>query len=108
MIQHDFESGLRPKNISSAQSHENGDQVSPFAEVYSGPLISSHIGSDVSADLFAIEMDKSETNIMLVDIGTNTEVVIGNRDRMVTASCPLALLLREVRYDMECPDMTGP
>ena len=64
--------------------------------------ISSHIGSDVSADLLAIEMDKSETNIMLVDIGTNTEVVIGNRDRMVTASCPAGPAFEggEIRYGM--------
>ena len=102
MIQHDYESGLRANTSLQHKAMKMGIRVSPFAEVYSGPLISSHIGSDVSADLLAIEMDKSETNIMLVDIGTNTEVVIGNRDRMVTASCPAGPAFEggEIRYGM--------
>ena len=102
LIQHDYESGLRPNTSLQHKAMKMGIRVSQFAEVYSGPLISSHIGSDVSADLLAIEMDKSETNIMLVDIGTNTEVVIGNRDRMVTASCPAGPAFEggEIRYGM--------
>ena len=46
------------------------------------------MGSDVSADLLAVAMDEQEEPIMLVDVGTNTEVVIGNRYGMVAASCP--------------------
>lgn len=102
LVQHDYESGLRTNTSLKHKARNMGIRVSPFAEVYSGPLISSHIGSDVSADLLAIEMDESDDNMMLVDIGTNTEVVIGNRDRMVAASCPAGPAFEggEVRYGM--------
>ena len=102
LIQHDYESGVRNNTSLRHKASKMGIRVSPFAEVYSGPLIGSHIGSDVSADLLAIEMDESYDNMMLVDIGTNTEVVIGNRDRMVAASCPAGPAFEggEVRYGM--------
>ena len=65
-----------------------GLRVSPVANVYAGPLISSHVGADVAADLLAVGMDQQEDVVMLVDVGTNTEVVVGNRHRLMAASCP--------------------
>ena len=57
--------------------------------MYGLPLIASHVGGDTAACLTAIDIQSvSDTTIMLVDVGTNTEVVIGNADRMVAASCP--------------------
>ena len=60
------------------------------------------MGADVAAALLAIGMDEQEEPVMLVDIGTNTEVVIGNRHRMVAASCPAGPAFEggEVRYGM--------
>ena len=58
------------------------------ARVVGAPLIASHVGADMVADLVAIDIESLNETMMLVDIGTNTEVVIGNKDRLVTASCP--------------------
>ena len=63
-------------------------RVHPDANVYGGPLIGCHVGADVAADLLAVGMDQTDEVVMLVDVGTNTEVVIGNRHRMMAASCP--------------------
>lgn len=58
------------------------------ARVFGAPLIASHVGGDVVADLVALDLASQSGTFMLVDAGTNTEVVVGTRDRMLTASCP--------------------
>ncbi len=69
-------------------AHKIGIRINPNANVYSGPLIASHIGSDVAADLLTIGIDEEDDMIMLVDIGTNTEIIAGNRHQLHAASCP--------------------
>ena len=80
--------GKRDSTALNAQAHELGIRINPSANVYGGPLIASHIGSDVAADLLTIAIDKEDDMVMLVDIGTNTEIVAGNRDSLFAASCP--------------------
>ncbi|MDA1189848.1 MAG: ASKHA domain-containing protein [Chloroflexi bacterium] len=80
--------GKRSTTTLSVSAKELGVRVFPKANVYGGPLIGSHVGADVAADLLAIRMDEQEEPVLLVDIGTNTEVIIGNRHRMLAASCP--------------------
>jgi len=64
-----------------------GLKVHPEAMVYSPPLIGGHAGADCVADIISTRVyDKDEIS-MIIDIGTNGEVVIGNRDKMITASC---------------------
>ena len=102
IIQTDFENGNRT-NTSIEQSAETlGIRIFPKARVYSGPLISSHIGSDIAADLLTIQIDESNSNIMLVDVGTNTEVIIGNQNKMYASSCPAGPAFEggEVKYGM--------
>ena len=80
--------GKRDSTALNAQAHELGIRINPSANVYGGPLIASHIGSDVAADLLTIAIDEEDDMVMLVDIGTNTEIVAGNRDSLFAASCP--------------------
>tara|TARA_B100001121_G_scaffold310397_1_gene341196 strand:- start:23290 stop:24921 length:1632 start_codon:yes stop_codon:yes gene_type:complete len=63
-------------------------RINPNAIVYSPPLIASHIGSDVSAGLISTDFFENNNLKMLIDIGTNTEVVLGTPNRMLAASCP--------------------
>ena len=69
-------------------AHEIGIRINPNANIYSGPLIASHIGSDVAADLLTIGIDEEDDMVMLVDIGTNTEIIAGNKNQLHAASCP--------------------
>ena len=52
------------------------------------PLIGSHVGGDIVAGLVAIDMVSRREPVMLVDVGTNTEVVLGYAGRLMAASCP--------------------
>jgi len=66
---------------------ELGLAIHPRARVYGGALIGGHAGADALADVLACRMDESSGVSMVIDIGTNGEVVIGNKDRMMSASC---------------------
>ncbi len=87
-VELEHEAGQRDGTALHRTAEKLGLRVFPKAQVYSGPIIGCHVGADVAADLLAVAMDEQEDPVMLVDVGTNTEVVVGNRHRMVAASCP--------------------
>lgn len=65
-----------------------GVRVNRNGRVVGLPIIASHVGGDTAADLIALEMMAAHEVAMLVDVGTNTEVVAKKGDRLVAASCP--------------------
>jgi uncharacterized 2Fe-2S/4Fe-4S cluster protein (DUF4445 family) len=60
----------------------------PAARVYGLPLIGSHIGGDTAACVLATKLADQSEQVVLMDLGTNTEIVAGNRERLVAASAP--------------------
>ena len=88
LIELEAELGLRGGTSLSTTAGELGLRVFPEAAVYGGPLIGCHVGADVAAGILAVGLDEQDEDVMLVDVGTNTEVVVGNRRRMMAASCP--------------------
>ena len=88
IVEHEMDEGKRTSTTLTTTARALGIRIHPKANVYSGPLIGCHVGADVAADLLAVGMDQEKDIVMLVDIGTNTEVVIGNSDHMMAASCP--------------------
>jgi uncharacterized 2Fe-2S/4Fe-4S cluster protein (DUF4445 family) len=64
-----------------------GLQLHPNANVYGPGLIGGHAGADALADILASEMYNKEKPQMTVDVGTNGEVIVGNKDGLLTASC---------------------
>lgn len=48
--------------------------------------LSAFVGGDIAAGIFACGMNESEENILLIDLGTNGEMVLGNRDKMIACS----------------------
>ena len=101
-VELEYEEGERNGTSLQSNAQAMGLRVFPKAHVYGGPLIGCHVGADVAAGLLAIGMDEQDEPVMLVDIGTNTEVVIGNRHGMVAASCPAGPAFEggEVTYGM--------
>ena len=74
-------------------AHELGILVHPRARVWGAPLIACHVGADAAADLLATGMLENADPgtlgpAMLVDVGTNTEVVVTDGTRILAASCP--------------------
>jgi len=51
------------------------------------PAVSSYVGGDIVSGVLAVGMEEDPRTTLYIDIGTNGEVVIGNREFLVTASC---------------------
>ena len=88
MIEHEVLDGKRKTTTLCESARRLRIAANKNARVWGAPLIASHVGGDVVADLVAIDMVHQTGTVMLVDAGTNTEVVIGNKDRLLAASCP--------------------
>jgi uncharacterized 2Fe-2S/4Fe-4S cluster protein (DUF4445 family) len=62
--------------------------IHPKARVYGAPIISGHVGADAAACMLAADLAHEERIVAIMDIGTNTELIVGNRERILAASCP--------------------
>ena len=87
-VEADFRAGRRATTALQAPARQLGLHLNPRARVVGLPIIGSHVGADTVACLLAIGMADQDRPVMLVDVGTNTEVVVGHRDRLIAASCP--------------------
>jgi len=67
---------------------ELGLTLHPGARVYTLPCIAGHVGADAAAMILAERPDLSEKLTLLVDVGTNAEIVLGNRQRLLACSSP--------------------
>ncbi len=65
---------------------ELGLQINSRGLLYCLPCVASFVGADIVAGVYASGLSESEEVRMLIDIGTNGEIVIGNRDFLVCAS----------------------
>jgi uncharacterized 2Fe-2S/4Fe-4S cluster protein (DUF4445 family) len=102
IIEDEFRDAKRTTTALTTTAAELELRIHPKATVYGGPLIASHLGADTAADLLALGIEDQIEPVILVDVGTNTEVVIGNRDRLLAASCPAGPAFEggEVTYGM--------
>jgi uncharacterized 2Fe-2S/4Fe-4S cluster protein (DUF4445 family) len=64
-----------------------GLTVDPQAIIYSIPNVASYVGGDISAGVLVSQIHKQEEVSLFIDIGTNGEIVLGNKDWLVTAAC---------------------
>src|SRR6185312_14919396 len=62
--------------------------ANPGARVYALPLIAGHVGADTAGMILSEAPHEQEVVNLLVDVGTNAEIVLGNRHRLVAASSP--------------------
>ncbi len=62
--------------------------IHPKARVYGAPIISGHVGADAAACMLAVDLAREDRLVAVMDIGTNTELIVGNRNRIFAASCP--------------------
>ena len=60
----------------------------PGARVYLLPCIAGHVGADTAGVILAETPHRSEIVSLVVDVGTNAEIVLGSRDRLLAASSP--------------------
>jgi uncharacterized 2Fe-2S/4Fe-4S cluster protein (DUF4445 family) len=84
------------------KARELGLQINPSGNIHVLPTIASFVGADTSAMILAEEPHKQDENWLLIDVGTNAELVLGNRKRLVCTSTPTGPALEgaHVEYGM--------
>ncbi|OWU71800.1 drug:proton antiporter [Roseovarius sp. 22II1-1F6A] len=60
----------------------------PAAQVHLLPCIAGHVGADAAAVALSEAPDRSKDLVLIVDVGTNAEILLGNRDRVLACSSP--------------------
>jgi uncharacterized 2Fe-2S/4Fe-4S cluster protein (DUF4445 family) len=60
--------------------------INPEAIVYVFPNAGSYVGGDITAGILASGMARSDKTSVLIDVGTNAEIVIGNREWMIVGA----------------------
>jgi uncharacterized 2Fe-2S/4Fe-4S cluster protein (DUF4445 family) len=62
--------------------------VNPAARVHLLPCIAGHVGADAAAVALSEAPDQSDEMVLIVDVGTNAEILLGNRARVLACSSP--------------------
>ena len=84
------------------KARELGLQINTSGNIHVLPTIASFVGADTSAMIVAEEPHKQDENWLLIDVGTNAELILGNRKRLVCTSTPTGPALEgaHVEYGM--------
>jgi uncharacterized 2Fe-2S/4Fe-4S cluster protein (DUF4445 family) len=64
-----------------------GLNVSDYVYLYTFPLVASYVGGDIVSGVLSSGMYQRKELTLYIDIGTNGEIVVGNADWLMTASC---------------------
>lgn len=97
-----WRAGEAATTMVARRAHELGILLHPQASVLGGPLVACHVGADAAADLVAVDALERGGSFLLVDIGTNTEIVVSDGRRVLAASSPAGPAFEGggVRYGM--------
>jgi uncharacterized 2Fe-2S/4Fe-4S cluster protein (DUF4445 family) len=99
-IMHHILLGINPVNLGTApfalttseavdtRAAEVGLTAHPEARLYCLPCIAGHVGADAAGVILAEAPDRSEAMTLVVDVGTNAEIVLANNQRLLVCSSP--------------------
>lgn len=84
--------GIAPYKIVSyfnfeIDAKEIGMKLGKYTKAFTIPSISSYVGADILSGVNHIDIEKIDKNIMFIDIGTNTELVLKYKDKYYASSC---------------------
>jgi uncharacterized 2Fe-2S/4Fe-4S cluster protein (DUF4445 family) len=84
------------------KARELGFNINASGNIHILPTIASFIGADTSGVILAEEPHKQDENWLIIDVGTNAELVLGNKKRLVSTSTPTGPALEgaHVEYGM--------
>jgi uncharacterized 2Fe-2S/4Fe-4S cluster protein (DUF4445 family) len=99
-IMHHILLGINPVNLGTApfalttsdpvdtRAAEVGLTAHPEARLYCLPCIAGHVGADAAGVILAEAPDREEAMTLVVDVGTNAEIVLANNQRLLVCSSP--------------------
>jgi len=68
-------------------AHELGLNANPVARVHILPSVGAYVGGDITAGVISSGMSTTEKLTLFIDIGTNGEMVLGNKDWLLSCAC---------------------
>jgi uncharacterized 2Fe-2S/4Fe-4S cluster protein (DUF4445 family) len=74
-------------HIPTLPASDVGFNIHPYATVDCLPGVASYVGADISAGVFSSGMDDANPITLFMDVGTNGEIVLGNREWLATVAC---------------------
>ena len=88
-----FELGQAPfalatSNSISLHAIQLGINIHKSARAYFLPCIAGHVGADAAAVALSEAPNKSEDLVLVVDVGTNAEILLGNKEKVLACSSP--------------------
>ena len=94
--------GQAPYQAFSLDAHdavpgELGIRINPSGNIHTVENIAGFVGSDTTAVAIAADIDSAEEMTLIVDIGTNGEIVLGTKDKLYAASCAAGPALEGAR-----------
>lgn len=75
---------VKSKNIDAKSL---GINISSFGKIYLLPGVSSYIGADIVAGVCVCDLKNVNKNVLFIDIGTNGEMVLSKKGKLVSCSC---------------------
>jgi len=99
-VMHHILLGLDPTDLGGApftlashaaidiKARELGLKLHPGANLHFMPLEAGHVGSDNVGVLVAEAPDQQDAIMLVIDVGTNAEILLGNRERLLSCSSP--------------------
>lgn len=99
--------GKRTTTSLAEPARKLGLPIHPKARVYGLPIISGHVGADAAACMLAVDIANEERVVAVMDIGTNTELIVGNRHKVLAASCPAGPAFEGGQITFGMPGLPG-
>jgi uncharacterized 2Fe-2S/4Fe-4S cluster protein (DUF4445 family) len=103
----DLAEGRRQTTSLSEVAKRLGLRINPRARIYGLPIISGHVGADAAACMLAVDLANEDKLIAVMDIGTNTELILGNRHKILAASCPAGPAFEGGKISCGMPGLPG-
>ena len=73
-------------HVPTLTAHEVGLAIHPDATVDCLPGVASYVGADITAGVLSSGLDDTDLVTLFIDVGTNGEIVLGNKDWLVTVA----------------------
>jgi uncharacterized 2Fe-2S/4Fe-4S cluster protein (DUF4445 family) len=88
------------------KARDMGIVANPSANIHMMPIAASFVGADAMAVIIAEEPQKQDENLLIIDIGTNAELIAGNRNGLVCTSTPTGPAFEgaHIEYGMRAAD----
>jgi len=93
--------------INKFKPSELGIEINNSGKLVILPSISAYIGADTVGAIISSGMDRKKTTTLLIDIGTNGEIVLGNKDALYTCSTAAGPAFEGANIKYGCGGISG-